>query len=139
MKLTLFVLVAWLVTAPAFAQKHKGSNFGGIPVALLDQMIGEVTGTVIPGMTPADTTKVLVALVHEEHAAANPGPDETGFMDAMLAFEELRTANENLKENSNPANTPTLVDVLAKKIDALGKLWKVGPVAPGFYSPEPVP
>lgn len=137
MRLGILVCAIWFCTASAFAQtRHKGANFGGIPKKLLDAISGDVTGTPAAGVTPDQAVHVLFALVQEEHAAANPGPDETGFMDAYIALDEVRTAVANLHENSNTANTTVLVGVLIKKIEAVGKLWKVGPVAPGFYSPE---
>ena len=137
MKLGILVCAAWLCTASALAQtRHKGANFGGIPTKLLDKVVGDFTGTLPAGVTQDQASKVLLALVREEHTAANPGPDETGFMDAFIAFDELRTALANIEENTAPTKGNALVDVLVKKIEALGKLWKVGPVPQGFYSTE---
>ncbi len=137
MRLGILVCAVWLCTASAFAQgRHKGANFGGIPKKLLDKVVGDFTGTLPAGITQDQVSHVLLALVREEHTAANPGPDETGFMDAFMAFDELRTALANFEENTNPAKATPLVDMLIKKIEDLGKLWKVGPVAPEFFSTE---
>jgi hypothetical protein len=133
-KLSLFVLAAWLSAAPAFAQSHKGANFGGVPTKLLNQITGAFSGTLPAGITPQDASNVLLSLIREEHAAANPGSDFTGVMDALMAFDELRTAFANVQK-ATPVD-PKQITILIQKIDALGKLWTVGPVLPGFFGPE---
>ena len=92
-----------------------------------------VTGKVPAGVTAAHTEQILVALVREEHAAANPGSGVTGFLDAYAAFEELNAALTALKRSEAKA-AGGLVGVLEAKINVLGKLWVDGPPPAGFFS-----
>ena len=128
----LFVVAA---SPSAFAQKHKPTNFAGIPKKLLSEVVGMFSGTLQPGITQQMANDVLLRLVQEEHAAANPGPDVTGFMDAFLAFEDLRAALKRVK-NATEAEVPSAVKLLIEAIDNLGHLWTVGPVGEGFYSTD---
>ena len=130
------VFVAGAAPHASAQSKGKGMNFGGIPGELLDDVVGKFSGTLQPGITQEMANDVLLRLVQEEHAAANPGPDWTGFMDAFRAFEELRAANQAVKD-ATASEAPAAVNRLMAAIDALGKLWKVGPVAAEFFSPEP--
>jgi hypothetical protein len=113
----------------------KGDNFGGIPKKLLDEIVGVFAGVLAPGITQDDAIGVLVALVREEHDAANPGPGVTGFLDAFTALDELKSATEIVK-GASATNMHNAVTILQQKILALNQLWLVGPAAPGFFTPE---
>lgn len=132
---SLFVLAAWLSAAPAFAQR-KPPNFGGIPKALLERLVGEFSGDLAPGITLELASDVLVRLIQEEHAAANAGPGVAGFMDAFTRLAKIETGLENVKK-ATEAEKPARVADLSKAIDDLGKLWVIGPVLPGFFTENP--
>ena len=134
-RLSLLVVAAWLSTTPAFAQ-YKPRNFGGIPKPLLDLTVGVFSGALAPGITPGMAADVLVRLIQEEHAAANPGPGVTGFIDAFTRLNELKTALENVKK-ATAAEKPAKVKDLMDAIDHLGQLWLIGPVLPGFFTEDP--
>lgn len=115
--------------------QDKGSNFAGIPKGLLGEIVGLVSGTLQPGLTAADASNVLVHLLWEEHQAANPGADTTGFLEALEVLAELKQAKLKL-QTAPAAQVPAAITYLIKTIDDLTALWKQGGVMPGFFTPE---
>jgi hypothetical protein len=111
-------------------QMAKGDNFGG---GLTKQTLDNVVNVAAGGgaaMGAADGLAILAALAQEEHQALFPGAGQTGISDALQAMAAVDKAVEDVKANS----TPQTIAKLKQAVDAVGALWKKGPVDSSFYS-----
>lgn len=116
----------------------KEDNFGGgVQKGMVDDLfltIGPlITGNIIPA---ADAIALLSALAATQTDALNPGPGQTGFLDAFSAFDKLDTAYQKWKL-ATPATITADTGVLITAIKELQRLSANGPIPAGFFTIVP--
>jgi hypothetical protein len=112
----------------------KGDNYGGIPGEMIKAIMDDCTGVKPAGLTDADVIEVMKQLIYEEHAAVEGGSGQTGFIDAIALFDELRTLVSDFHDAPSTGKSAA-ASALALHLKKIGEQWKdVGPVHPAFYT-----
>jgi hypothetical protein len=91
----------------------KGGAFGGVPGDELKKILDWASSASTTVSELQDRIKVLVALVNEEHAAANPG-NKVDFVSVVMKSLDVRTLHKDVIGGAAVGQLVTAIDELAQ-------------------------